>query len=79
MLGMWQFFHFNLTLCFKFIFLGQVDKWNKVCRIDYMLVAGVESWSIRQRVGSLVKQTEGHGNGQVDSMVLLGQFDFAGW
>ena len=55
MLGMWCFFHFNLTMCFKFIFLGQVDKWNEACQIDWRMVAGDETGSIRQRVVSLVK------------------------
>ena len=50
-----DFFHFNLTMCFKFIFLGQVDKWNEACQIDWRMVAGDETWSIRQRVVSLVK------------------------
>ena len=36
-----NFFHFNLTLCFKFIFFDQVDKWNEVCQIDCMLVVEV--------------------------------------
>ena len=57
MLGMWCFFHFNLTMCFKFIFLGQVDKWNEVCQIDWILVVGINPWSSRQSIMNLVKWT----------------------
>ena len=44
-------------MCFKIIFLGQVDRWYDVCQIDWMLVVEVISWSSRQGVMNLVKWT----------------------
>ena len=39
-------------MCFKFILLGQVDKWNEVCQIDCMLAVEVNLGQLDRRLGA---------------------------